>query len=130
VVNRIFDCYRFVTKEAHLQRLGAVYVTDLYYAAHNIGVHGADFGHGIGSAVMNRPERDLERMVALLKTGADLPVPELLFLDSEASLHANRLVLAVVHAFQALELFLGDFLRTRLAANGLDARTVDEKLDQ
>src|SRR5262249_18897821 len=83
VVNRVLDCYRFVTKEAHIQRLGSVYVTDLYYAAHNVGVHGANFGHGIGSAVMNRSERELERIAGLLKTGDDLPVPELLFLDSE-----------------------------------------------
>src|SRR5262249_54533803 len=82
------------------------------------------------SAVMNRSERELERIAGLLKTGDDLPVPELLFLDSEASLHANRFVLTVVHAFQALELFIDDFLRTRLAATGLDALTVDKKLDQ
>lgn len=107
VVNRILDTYRLVTKEDHVQRLGSIYVTDLYFAEHNIGVHGADFGHGMRGAVMNRPECEIDQIATLLATGDDLPVPELLFLDAEASLRANRLVLTVVHAFQALELFLG-----------------------
>jgi hypothetical protein len=122
VVNRLIDVYRLRTASDYIQRLPGIHTTDLFFRAHNIGSHGASFGQGIRSAIMNRSENEIREIAELLASGAELPVPDLLMLDAEASLESNRYTLAVVHAFQALELFLEEFLRGRLAAAGFDAQ--------
>ena len=129
VVNRLIDVYRLVTGSDYIQRVPAIHVTDLFFRSHNVGTHGASFGHGIRSAIMNRSENEMRGIAALLESGDELPVHDLLMLDAEASLESNRHILAVTHAFQALELFLEELLRQRLAASGLDARTVEGRLD-
>jgi hypothetical protein len=123
VVNRLIDVYRLQTASDYIQRLPRIHTTDLFFRAHNVGSHGASFGHGIRSAIMNRSEQEIRGIAELLKSGAELPVPDLLLLDAEASLENNQYTLAVVHGFQALELFLEEFLRGRLAAAGLDAQS-------
>jgi hypothetical protein len=129
IVNRVIDVYRLVTSTDYVQRLPAIHVTDLYFAGHNIGSHGASFGHGIRSAVMNRSENEIRRTLATLQSGEDLPIYELLLLDAEASLNSHRFTLSVIHAFQALELRLEDLIRNRLLGAGLSQSAVDARLD-
>lgn len=129
VVNRVIDVYRVVTNSDYIQRLPALHVTDLYFAAHNIGSHGASFGHGVRGAVMNRSEQEILQTVALLQSGQDLPMHQLLLLDAEASLKSNRFTLSVIHAFQALELRLEELIRTRLLGRGLTPSAADARLD-
>jgi hypothetical protein len=129
IVNRVLDAYRLVTRDDFVQRIGALHVTDLYFAEHNIGVHGADFGHGIRTAIMNRSGREIEEFANILETGRELPVHELLFLDAGAALADSRFLLAVVHAFQALEIFLEGYLREAFARKGLAPGAIDDKLD-
>jgi len=85
IVNRIIDVYRFVTRESHVQRLGALHIPNLYFPQQNVGVYGLSLGHGIRSAVMNRPRQELITIGDMLDSQADIPVPELLFLDAEAA---------------------------------------------
>jgi hypothetical protein len=58
-LNRFIDVYRLVTNTPHIQRLSRVHVRDIFFREHNIGFHGASFGHGIGTAIMNRSEAEL-----------------------------------------------------------------------
>src|SRR5579863_9653972 len=129
IVNRVIDVYRLVTSSDYVQGLPAIHVTDLYFATHNIGSHGASFGHGIRGAVMNRSENEIRRTLALLQSGEDLPMHELLLLDADASLKSNRFTLSVIHAFQALELRLEEIIRNRLLAGGVVPSEVDAKID-
>ena len=128
IVNRIIDVYRFVTRESHVQRLGALHIPNLYFPQQNVGVYGLSLGHGIRSAVMNRPRQELITIGDMLDSQADIPVPELLFLDAEAALHTKRFILTVVHSFQALELFLEAFLESKFLAKGLDDAAVSDHL--
>jgi|CZKX01.1.fsa_nt_gi hypothetical protein len=127
-INRFVDIYRTVTKAAHVQRLANVHVRDIFFREHNIGFHGASFGHGIGTAVMNRSETELNAISRMSLTGEDIPTWELLFLDADASLNSNSFTLAVVNAFQALELRLEDFLERRMAHHGMQPADIEERL--
>lgn len=129
LANRLIDVYRLVTSSDYIQRLPAIHVTDLFFRDLNIGIHGASFGHGLRTAIMNRSEVEIRKITEVLRSGEDLPVQELLMLDATASFENNRYTLAVIHSFQALELFLEEFLRQRLTAAGLDAQAVDGRLD-
>ena len=128
ILNRFIDVYRVVTNAAHIQRLSSVHVRDIFFQEHNIGFHGASFGHGIGTAVMNRPEAELEAISRKIANGEEIPPWDLLFLDAEASLDSNAFTLSVVNAFQALELHLEDYLERRMAIQGLQAAEIEERL--
>ena len=78
---------------------------------------------------MNRAGREIEEFASILETGREPAVHELLFLDAGAALADSRFLLAVVHAFQALEIFLEGYLRDALARKGLTPEVIDEKLD-
>jgi hypothetical protein len=127
-INRFVDIYRAVTKAAHVQRLASVHVRDIFFREHNIGFHGASFGHGIGTAVMNRSETELNAISRMCATGEDIATWDLLFLDADASLNSNSFTLAVVNAFQALELRLEDFLERRMAHQGMQPADIEERL--
>lgn len=103
VLNRFIDIYRVATNSAHVQRLSGVHVRDLFFQDNNIGFHGASFGHGIGTGVMNRSGAELNEIARKAATDEEIPLWDLLFLDAEASLQTNAFTLAVVNAFQALE---------------------------
>ncbi|HUA17738.1 MAG TPA: hypothetical protein VMB25_03270 [Bryobacteraceae bacterium] len=127
-INRFIDIYRVVTNSAHIQRISSVHVRDIFFEEHNIGFHGASFGHGIGTATMNRSGAELNEIAGKAATGQEIPVWDLLFLDAEASLETNAFTLAVVNAFQALELRLEDFLGTKMKAQGLSTPDIEERL--
>lgn len=127
-INRFVDIYRAVTKAAHVQRLANVHVRDIFFREHNIGFHSASFGHGIGTAVMNRSETELNAISRMSATGEDIATWDLLFLDADASLNSNSFTLGVVNAFQALELRLEDFLEGRMAHHGMPPADIEERL--
>ncbi len=79
---------------------------------------------------MNRSETELNAMSRMSATGEDIELWDLLFLDADASLNSNSFTLAVVNAFQALELRLEDFLRRHMAHQGLQAAEIEERLDR
>lgn len=129
-LNRFIDIYRVVTRSAHIQRLSSVHVRDIFLREHNIGFHGASFGHGIGTAVMNRSEAELAAIVRKAATEEEIPPWDLLFLDSEASLGINAFTLSVVNAFQALELRLQEFLEKKMNDQGLTTTEIEERLSK
>jgi hypothetical protein len=129
-INRFIDVYRAVTQAAHVQRLARVHVRDVFFRKHNIGFHSASFGHGIGTAVMNRSETELTTISRMSATGEDIATWDLLFLDADASLNSNSFTLAIVNAFQALELRLEDFLERWMAHQGMQPAEIEERLDR
>jgi hypothetical protein len=127
-LNRFIDVYRTVTNNAHVQRLSSVHVRDIFFRAHNIGFHGASFGHGLRTAVMNRSEAELEAISRKTAAGEEIALWDLLFLDAEASIDSNAFTLSVVNAFQALELRLEDFLEKKMTDQGLTTAQIEEQL--
>lgn len=129
-LNRFIDVYRVVTDSAHVQRLSRVHIRDIYFHEHNIGFHGAAFGLGIGTAIMNRSNAELERIALQTASGAEIPPWDLLFLDAEAALQTNAFTLSVVNAFQALELRLEGFLDKIMTDQGLTATEIEASLSK
>src|ERR1039457_3918845 len=127
-LNRFIDVYRVVTKAAHVQRLSDVHVRDIYFREHNLGFHGAAFGHGISTAIMNRSEDELNAIFRIFTSGEEIPPWDLLFLDAEASLASNSFTLAVVNAFQALEMRLEEFPQKKMVLQGLSATQIEDQL--
>jgi hypothetical protein len=130
VLNRFIDVYRVVTNSAHIQRVPNVHVRDIYFRELNLGFHAASFGHGIRTAIMNRSETELKAISRIITAGEEIAPWDLLFLDAQSSLGSNSFTLAVVNAFQALELRLEDFLEKKMALQGLSTAQIEEQLSR
>ena len=83
---------------------------------------------GLGSAIINRSEREIRRINEMLKTGEEPPVHALLLQSARAALSRGQVVLAVVVAFQAQEIILETKLRAGYAKMGLSDLEVARKL--
>lgn len=129
-LNRFIDVYRVTTKSAHIQRLSRVHIRDIFFREHNLGFHGAAFGHGIRTAIMNRSEQELHSISKMLSTAEEIATWDLLSLDAEASLSSNSFTVAVVNAFQALELRLEEFLQKKMSDQGLRPEQIEDALSR
>lgn len=129
IVNRILDIYRFITNENHIERLSDINIKDIYFVDHNIGFYVLKMGAGIESAIVNRSKTEIDAIKKMLEDGSSCPIYELLFLNADASYHKRMFTLAVVESFQALEIFLENFLISKLNSVLLE-KEIEKKLDK
>lgn len=120
VVNRVLDAYRYVTRANHVERVGRLNVHNIYFTKENVGFYlMSALDSGVGGAMMNHPRIVGSQIKNMLALGERPPFPELLQLDAEASLDRRAYTLAVVKSFQALEIFVENFILDRYQALGL-----------
>jgi len=128
IVNRILDTYRLITGEEYVQRVGSINITNLFFSDHNLGFMLAPMGRGIKGATMNRSRREIQRIESMLSKGIGPPLYELLFLNAKASLNNRMFTLAVVESFQAMEIFLENFLIDKYKERHLSEQAINSKL--
>ena len=120
VVNRVLDVYRYVVRASHIERVGRPNVHNVYFTKENVGFYiMSALDSGVGSAMMNQSRAVGSQIRHMLDSGELPPFPELLQLDAEGSLERRAYTLAVVKSFQALEIFVENFLLGRYQALGL-----------
>ncbi|MBI5456922.1 hypothetical protein HY969_04265 [Candidatus Kaiserbacteria bacterium] len=110
IVNTMLGVYRHVTKEDWVEPIGFLAVNDIYFVDLNRGVYLMSIGHGIGGAMINRPEKEINKIEDMLLSAESPPLYEILLMSAETALHKRSLTLAVVESFQALEIFITRYL--------------------
>jgi hypothetical protein len=128
IVNYLLDVYRCVTGAEHVERLPVMAVNRVYFAAHNLASEGVAVEGGVGSAIVNRSGHEIRQIKAMLKAGLEPERHVLLIQSSRAALGRGQLVLAIVVAFQALEILLETKLRAAYARQGVSQDEITEKL--
>lgn len=128
IVNYLLDVYRYVTGAEHVERLPRMAVDRVYFADHNLLSEGVAVEGGVGSAVVNRSGREIQRIKAMLLAGMEPDRHVLLMQSSRAALDRGQLVLAVVVGFQALEILLETKLRASYTHRGLSEGEITGKL--
>jgi ribosomal protein S28E/S33 len=103
-------------------------VNRVYFADHNLVSEGVAVEGGVGSAIVNRSGREIQRIKAMLLAGTEPERHVLLIQSSRAALDRGQLVLAVVVAFQALEILLETKLRAAYGRQGLSEGDITQKL--
>ncbi|MGD0785804.1 MAG: hypothetical protein ABR969_08305 [Sedimentisphaerales bacterium] len=129
IINRIIDIYRFITNENHIERLNSINIRDIYFVNHNLGFYILKMGAGIENAIINRSKREIDKIKEMLENGSSCPIYELLFMNAEASYCKQIFVLAVVESFQALEIFLENFLLSKFK-NILSEDEIEKRMDK
>ena len=130
IVNYLLDVYRYVTGAEHIERLPTITANRVYFADHNLLSEGVSIESGLGSAIVNRSGHEIQRIEAMLRDGAEPPRHVLLLQSSRAALSRGQFVLAVVVAFQALEILLETKLRAGYVKQGLPDTEVTKKLEK
>ena len=128
IANYLLDIYRSVTGEEHVERLPRMTVIRVYFADHNLVYEGISIEGGLGSAIVNRSRREIDQIKQMLMAGEEPARHVLLIQSSRAALSRGQLVLAVVVAFQALEILLETNLRVGYAHQGLSDADVTTRL--
>ena len=128
VVNYLLDVYRYVTAAEHVERLPKITATRVYFAERNLLYHGMSIDSGLGSAIVNRSGREIQRIKMMLVNGAEPPRHVLLVQSSRSALTRGQYVLAIVVAFQALEILLEMKLRDGYIKQGLPDAVITAKL--
>jgi hypothetical protein len=128
IANYLLDVYRYVTGAEHVERLPAMAVNRVYFADHNLVSEGVAVKGGVGSAIVNRSGREIRRIEAMLKTGKEPERHLLLIQSARAALERGQLVLAIMVAFQALEILLETKLRAAYARQAVGEIEITEKL--
>jgi hypothetical protein len=129
-VNYVLDVYRYVTGAEHIERLPTITANRVYFAEFNLLSEGLRIESGLGSAIVNRSGSEIQRIREMLRDGVEPPRHVLLIQSSRAALTRGQVVLAVVVAFQALEIFLETKLRACYAKQGVPDSEVTKKLEK
>ncbi len=108
IVNKLIDAYRFVTNEEYITRLGEVNINMIYFINFNQGVYLSQVNTEV--APMNRSRIEIEKIEQILEKGDEPNLYSLLLLDVQNSFNTKNYPLSVVQSFQALEIFLENFL--------------------
>ena len=128
IVNYLLDVYRYVTAAEHVERLSAMNVNRVYFADQNLLFEGLGIEAGIGSAIVNRSRYEIERVREMLRSGTEPERHVLLLQSSRAALGRGQLVLAIVAAFQSVEILLESKLRDAYVRLGLSDASITSKL--
>lgn len=116
IVNRIIDNYRELTNEIHVRRLGELKINFIYFTKQNIGFYMSNFN--ISTAIMNRSGGELKELSTRLSSGAKPTLYKLLLLDAKDSFNNKDYTLAIIESFQALEIFIENYLISELKKEG------------
>lgn len=108
IVNRIIDNYRNSTNEIHVRRLGDLKINLIYFIPQNQGCY--MLLPNIETAPMNRSRVEIEEISKALESGTKPDIYKLLLLDARSSFNTGDYTLAIVESFQALEIFLENYL--------------------
>ncbi|MBZ5678158.1 MAG: hypothetical protein LAP61_28270, partial [Acidobacteriia bacterium] len=127
-MNYLIDVYRFTTGEFHVERLTDAVLTLIYFADHNTGFEGAAIKGGIRSAVINRSAREIDRIAAMLAKGLKPDRHDLLLLSARSSLHHGNLLIAIILAYQGLEILVEAKLRNGYQRLGHADPAINQKL--
>ena len=130
IVNKLLDVYRFITKQEHIQRLGSIGINMVYFINHEIGFYTLSSGFGIETAPLNRSKKEINEIEKMLKLGEKPSLYNLLVLDAQSSFDNKSYALAVVQSFQALEIFIEDFLLKLLKNRSDTEQQINDYLDK
>ncbi len=128
IVSRVLDAYRYATKESHVERLAFLTITDIYFHDSNVGYH--PVSPNIEAAIINRSMKEIESIEDMLSSNNKPPLYELLLLSSHSSFEKRMFTLALVESFQALEIFLENFLIEKYKLKSITEADIEQKLNQ
>lgn len=127
-MNRVIEVYRDVTNEGYIRRLGRLQISLVYFIPQNFGWYLLE--PNLETARMNRSRQEMEAIKKSLASESRPKLYKTLMLNARDSFETRDYTLAIVESFQALEIFLEDYLVDAFVARGDDEATYGANLDR
>lgn len=128
IVNLFIDNYRLGTDEFYIRRLGDLNVNLIYFISKDVGYYISNFN--ITSAVMNRSKKEIDEIRINVEKGDRPPLYKLLMMNSKNSIKLSDLTLSLVESYQALEIFLENYLVDEFIKQKYDEQEYINLLDK
>lgn len=106
----------------------ALPVTRVYFPDVNLVYETAGLEGGVGSAVINRSRREIDRFAEMLAAGDQPDLHALLLQSARSALQRGQLLLGVVVAFQAQEMVIEAGIRQGLQQQGIGDAEITTQL--
>lgn len=131
VVNQFIEVYRYITREDFVERLYRVNIAAIYFLSSKQGIYASTFSKSnIRNAVINKSKKTVDQIQEMLSAGKHPELYENLLLDAINALNKGNYSICVVSSFQALEIFLENYLSAgyrKLNLTGDQTRKILEK---
>lgn len=128
IINRLIDNYREITGEFHVRRLGKLSINMVYFTKENLGYYLADLN--TTTAIINRSQDEVKELKSRMKLGEKPDLYKLLMLSSKSSMESGDYTLSVVESYQALEIFLENYLKNLFVKKGISEKDYTKTLEK
>lgn len=118
IINRMIDSYRLIADEPHIRRLSSLKINLVYFTKLDNGFYVIQMP--VRTAVANRSKKDFEKFADDLESNTRYELYKLLILNAKDSFNSKDFTLAIVEIFQALEIFIDNYLISEFVKNNYD----------
>jgi len=127
-INRVIDNYRDITSETHVRRLGHININSVYFMPQNVGYYMSEYN--ITAAMINRSGNEIDELKTRLAKGEKPELYKLLLLNAKSSFDSKDYTTSIVESFQALEIFLENYLVSEFKKRGDKESDYKKTLDK
>lgn len=116
VINKVIEVYRDVAGTGYIRKLGRLKINLVYFIPLDIGYYILE--PNMETARMNRSRQEITKIKYMLARGNRPELYKLLLLNARDSFETKDYTLAIVESFQALEIFVENYLVREFVARG------------
>lgn len=127
VVFYLTKIYKYCAKDFSI-RFNPPIIVEIFFPERNLGFYVID-GALIRDATINNAKHEIEQFEQLSEEGFEPTLDLILLMDAKSAFLAQEYKLAILEAFQAMDVFLETFMRAGFEKKGLDASAVEQKLE-
>ncbi len=104
-------------------------IVEIFFPERNLGFYVID-GALMRDATINNSKQEIDQFEKLSEEGFEPTLDLILLMDAKSAFTAQEYKLAILEAFQAMDVFLETFMRAGFTKKGLDEPTVAQKLEK
>lgn len=120
--------YKYCSKSFNI-RFRQPTLLEIFFPQRNLGFYVID-GALIRDATVTLSKSEIDQFESLSESGFEPTLYEMLLMDSKSAFLNLEYKLAILEAFQSMDVFLEDFIRTSFKKKGILDAEIDRKLDQ
>lgn len=104
-------------------------IVEIFYPAENLGFYVID-GALMRDATINNTKKEIAQFQKLTQEGFEPSLDEILLMDAKSAFIARDYKLAILEAFQSIDVFLETFMSGGFTKKGMSQADIEQKLNQ
>lgn len=120
--------YKYCSKDFSI-RFKQPTIIEMFFPERNLGFYVID-GALMRDATINNAKKEIDQFEKLSEEGFEPTLDEILLMDAKSAFMGQEYKLAILEAFQGMDVFLETFMRTGFAKKGLTESDINQKLEK